>query len=416
MDAPSNLKSIIDALTYKIEQVRDKHGNFNTVETIRNYRMVSPKIIAIPQGRVDLIPEGYEIVDKRTVVEVDFPAPIHPLFPEQEVVYNETDDSCFINALVGWGKTLTALHIARKLGQKTLVITHTAILRDQWAEEVEKLFGFRPGIIGSGSFDISTPIVIANVQTATKLVDKIAKEFGTVIMDEAHHTPATTFTNIVDNMHCRYRIALSGTMKRKDGKHILFKDIFGPIVHKPPQNNTLNPTVKVIKTGIKLLPGAPWVKKINHLLEDYDYQHFIAGLAEAQAAKGHKVLIIADRVAFLNKVAQIIGSQAIAVTGETDNRGEIFERIKTPELNIIAGSRHIFAEGVSVNCLSCVILAIPLSSITLVEQIVGRVMRLYPGKLHPEVLDLHFSGPSEKKQNNLRLAFYMEKDWDIVGV
>ena len=258
--------------------------------------------------------------------------------------------------------------------------------------------------------------MVANVQTVTKMVDKIQKEFGTVIMDEAHHTPATTFTNIVDNMHARYRIALSGTMQRKDGKHILFKDIFGPIIHKPPQNNTLNPLVKIIKTGRKLLPGAPWVKKINNLMEDYDYQHFIAGLAEALASKGHKVLVIAERVGFLNSITNILGKQAVAVTGETKDRDEIFERIKTPELNIIAGSRHIFAEGVSVNCLSCVILACPIAGTTLLEQVIGRVMRLYPGKLHPEVLDLHFAGTDSKKHNNLRLAFYMEKDWDIVGV
>lgn len=103
MDAPPDLKSLIDKLTYKIEQVRDSRGQFNTIETIRNYKMVSPTIIAIPQGRSDLIPAGYEIVDKRTVIPVEFPAPIHPLFSEQELVYNETDDSCFINALVGWG-------------------------------------------------------------------------------------------------------------------------------------------------------------------------------------------------------------------------------------------------------------------------------------------------------------------------
>ena len=40
-------------------------------------------------------------------------------------VYDELHDSCIINAWVSWGKTFTGLAIAAKLGQKTLVVTHT---------------------------------------------------------------------------------------------------------------------------------------------------------------------------------------------------------------------------------------------------------------------------------------------------
>ena len=116
------------------------------------------------------------------------------------------------------------MHIAAKLGQKTLVVTHTSALRDQWAEEVEKLYGFMPGIIGGGKYSINGPIVVGNVQSIVKNMDVVAKGFGTIIMDEAHHTPATTFTNIINECHGRYRIALSGTMTRKDGKHCLFPD------------------------------------------------------------------------------------------------------------------------------------------------------------------------------------------------
>jgi superfamily II DNA or RNA helicase len=140
-----------------------------------------------------------------------------------------------------------------------------------------------------------------------KLVKDLEKTFGTVIMDEAHHVPAATFTKVIDNMHCKYRIALSGTMERKDGKQILFRDIFGAKIFKPPQNNTINPIVKVIKTGIHTLPGAPWVKKINALLYDDNYQEFIARIARTQIDKGHKVLIIADRTKFLQKVHEYIG-------------------------------------------------------------------------------------------------------------
>jgi superfamily II DNA or RNA helicase len=294
------------------------------------------------------------------------------------------------------------------------------MLRDQWIEEIRKLFGFEPGVIGSGKFDIEDHfIVVGNVQTVTKKLPEINKEFGLVILDEAHHCPATTFSDIVDGMYARYRIGLSGTMQRTDGKHIVFRDYFGPDVYKPPQSHTLNPVVRIVPTGITLPPGANWAQKINALLYDEDYQQFIAALAKVQMRLGHKVLIVADRVEFLNNVKELIGSDCILITGETtdfDARKELIRKVEDGEASCIAGSRQIFSEGISVNVLSCVILASPTSNPITLEQIIGRIMRLSEGKLTPLVLDMNFSGYADKKQNEARLAFYLGKGWAVEKV
>ena len=416
---PELKKELMTKLTYKIE-IKHKASNFSKMyETIRNYKNISAGVMSIPQGRQDLIPEGYEIVDKRTLVPVPFPNPKHPLRPEQEVVYDEVSDTVFVNALVGWGKTFTALHLAHKFGQKTLVITHTAALRDQWAEEVEVLFGIQPGIIGGGRVDHEDHfITVANVQTLVKHCDTLAKEFGTVILDEAHHCPATTFASIIDSFHARYRIALSGTMIRKDQKHIVFKDYFGSHVVKPPQSNTLTPQVKIVKPGITLKPGATWVDKINELTQDESYIRFIAATALTQMERGHSVLVIADRVEFLRKVSEYVGDESVLVVGgsELEERQRAKEQLLSGEKKCVCGSRQIFSEGISVNILSCVILAVPMSNDSLLEQIVGRVQRLHEGKLNPLVIDIQFSGFADRKQNNDRLALYLRKGWEIISV
>jgi len=408
-------KQIIKTLTYKIHKDTGSK-QFSTVETIRNYKILPKNIVTIPQGRLDLIPLGYEIVDKRTLVPAPFPEPKFALRDSQQVVYDQITDTCFINALVGWGKTFTALHLAKKLGQKTLVITHTTALRDQWCEEVKVLFGMDAGIIGGGSLDWEDhAITVANVQTLVKHSAKLAKEFGTVILDEAHHCPANTFSQLIDDFHARYRIALSGTMIRKDGKHIMFPDFFGQQVYKPPQSHTLNPEVKLIQTGITLKPGATWVEKINALTEDQDYQTFISALAKIQVGLGHQVLVIADRVGFLQKVKEYVGETCVLVTGETnfEQRQQIKQQLLSKEKMCIAGSRQIFSEGISINSLSCVILAVPIANDSLLEQIVGRIQRQHEDKLIPVVLDMQFSGFMDKKQNRDRLGFYMRKGWNI---
>lgn len=96
-------KEIIKALTYKIKTDTSNKA-FARIETIKNYKVLAKGILSIPQGRADLIPEGYEILDKRTVISVPFPDPKYPLREAQLPVYEEINDTAFINALVGWGK------------------------------------------------------------------------------------------------------------------------------------------------------------------------------------------------------------------------------------------------------------------------------------------------------------------------
>jgi len=420
MDNPGveHTKKVISELTYKIKKDTGSK-KFATIETIKNYKVLPKGILSIPQSRLDLVPEDYEIIDKRVLENVPFPTPKLGLRPEQQVVYDPIDDTCFINALVGWGKTFTALHLAHKFGQKTLVITHTAALRDQWCEEVEVLFGTECGVIGGGRIDHEDHfITVANIQTLAKHTADLAKSFGTIILDEAHHCPATTFAQTVDVFHARYRIALSGTMVRKDGKHILFQDYFGPVVYKPPQSHTLTPTVHIVKSGITLKPGATWVDKITDLCSSENYQQFIAGLTMMHIEAGHQVLILADRVEFLQKVKEYVGEDCALVTGDTEfeDRKLIKQQILSGEKKAIAGSRQIFSEGISVNSLSCVILAVPMSNDSLLEQVVGRVQRMHDGKLDPLVVDINFAGFADKKQNNDRLALYLRKGWKIVTV
>lgn len=423
MNADKELMSkLTKELTYKLEQIRSKTGQYHVIETIRHFSIPSPGVIAIPSGRLDLVPEGFEIIDKRTNFECMLPTPVIPLRlgegGQQEVLDN-WEGSGILNALVGWGKSFTALWIAFKLGQKTLVVTHNTMLRDQWIKDVRILFDIEPGNIGSGEYDIDSPIVIGNVQTLTKLSEKLASDFGTLIVDECHHCPATTFTNIVAASKAKYKIGLTGTMERKDGKHILFKDFFGPIVVKPPQSNTLTPEVKIIKSGRKLHPQATWPQKINELMEDYSYQEFIAGIAITLIDKGRKVLLVADRVAFLERVSRLIGDRAILVTGSNSDfaaRERAKADIETDAKWCICGSRQIFAEGISINILDTIILTCPTSNQSLLEQLIGRIQREYPGKENSWVIDINFLGRPEKLSNNIRMMFYVGKGWKVTVV
>jgi len=263
---------------------------------IKNMVRVRSNLVSIPVGRVDLIPEDYEIVDKRINVPVEFPEFKFDLRESQKEVFDSIEDNAIINAWVSWGKTFTGLAIAGKLGQKTLVVTHTVPLRNQWAKEVEKVYGIKPSIIGSGSFDTSSVVVVGNTQTLYRNIERVQRLFGTIILDEMHHVSSPTFSKIIDTSYARYKIGLSGTIERKDGKHVVFRDYFGSQVYKPPKENFMTPKVHVVKSEVRFMDNArvPWANRVTNLTNNEEYQHTISLLAAAYAARGHKVLVVSD--------------------------------------------------------------------------------------------------------------------------
>ena len=414
MDCTAELQDKIDKeLTYAIPT----HNPLDPPEMIKNMGIIRNGLVSLPIGRTDLIPSNYEIVDRRVNKPVEFPEFRFPLRESQQKVYDEIEDNAIINAWVSWGKTFTGLAIAGKLGQKTLVVTHTVSLRNQWAKEVEKVFGFKPGIIGSGKFELDAPIVIGNTQTLYRNVDKIQKEFGTIILDEMHHVSSPTFSKILDTNYCRYKIGLSGTIERKDGKHVVFRDYFGNTLFQPPKENYMTPTVHLVASEIRFMDGAkiPWANRVTKLANDEEYRHTVAMLAAAYAAKGHRVLVVSDRVSFLKACSELTGDRSICVTGEVahEDREKLIEEILTGNKNVLYGTQAIFSEGISVDTLSCLILATPVNNEPLLTQLCGRVIRKKEGKIDPVIIDIHLKGNTARRQASNRVGFYMKQGWDM---
>jgi superfamily II DNA or RNA helicase len=414
MDASLELREKLSKeLTYKIAP----HNPNDPPIIIKNLQRVRENLVSIPIGREDLIPNEYEIVDKRITVPVDFPSFQYVLRESQQAVYDELDNSSIINAWVSWGKTFTGLAIAGKLGQKTLVITHTVSLRNQWAKEVEKVYGITPGIIGSGNFNTDSCIVVGNTQTLYRNINKIRKEFGTVILDEMHHVSSPTFAKIIDTNHARYKIGLSGTIERKDGKHVVFRDYFGNKLFQPPKENFMTPSIAIYRSEVRFMDGAniPWANRVNNLANNEEYVHSVSLLAATYAARGHKVLVVSDRVHFLKTCAQLVGEKAICVTGEVphEERESLIDEINYGDKEILFGTQAIFSEGISVNSLSVLILGTPINNEPLLTQLIGRVIREQEGKLSPIVVDIHLKGKTATRQASNRMGYYMKQGYTI---
>lgn len=415
---PSMYKLLDKELTYKIP-------SYNEIEkfiTIKNLKVINYNIagglmlVAFPVGRIDLIPKNYEISDKRAFNTIeDFPEFKFPLRESQQKIYDELDDNCIINAKVGYGKTFTGLAVASKLKQKTLVVVHTVALRNQWEQEILKTLGIKPGVIGSGKFNTDSPIVVANIQSLVKHVSSISREFGTVILDEMHHVSSPTFTKVIDGLFSRYKIGLSGTIERKDQKHVVFKDYFGPKIFKPDKENTMLPEVHIVESGINFSDGSgvTWAEKINVLKQSNLYKNLVVALADKYARDGHKVIIVSERVEFLKECNSMSKEPSDLIIGETKDRDRVIEAVFNGDITQVWGTQSLVSEGLSINPLSCLILATPLNNMPLLEQLIGRIIREHPDKIKPVVVDIRLSGNTVSKQYANRLGHYMKEGYEL---
>ena len=404
------MEACLKELTYKIPPTRR-----NAVpEIISDVVRIGDTVISIPVARTDLIPDDYLIKDKRTFVETTLPAPNIILREDQIDVYDKVEDNCLINAKPGWGKTFCGLHILKKLGQKSLVVVHNTALRDQWQEETFKLFGFTPGIIGTGRFETDTPIVISNIQTLRKHISKYSNMFGAVICDECHRIPSSTFKYIIDALTARYKIGLSATIGRKDNKHIIIPDYFSNTTYVPETDTAMKPVINCLYTNIKLDHKlGHWVRKVTALCDNPEYRELVTNLVDIKSnVEKRKTLIVADRLNFLQECGSLVDNAAV-VTSYTKDRPAIHRKIYKDKLNSIWGTTSIYKEGISINPLSCLVLGCPINNRYLLEQIVGRVTRPHPDKPTPEVWDIVLADRLSRQQFSERLNYYMSKGYEI---
>tara|TARA_R110000772_G_scaffold66361_1_gene147871 strand:- start:66729 stop:68006 length:1278 start_codon:yes stop_codon:yes gene_type:complete len=406
-------RNLLTELTYKIPAYRPELPP----KIITTARVVNDRLITIPSGRMDLIPEGYEIHDRRVEVPAEFPEFKFELRASQKLVHDAVNSDCFINAFTSWGKTFTGLAIAAKLGMKTLIIVHTLALRDQWAEEVRKVFGFEPSIYGSGSKDTSALITIGNIQSLTRAKrGTFDKMFGLILVDECHHIPSTTFSNLVDRSHAKYKIGLSASDRRKDGLHILFQDYFSPKTFKPPKENYMVPSVHRISIPIRFQDYGAWHERLSALDHDDEYHKMLAMIARSYATKGHKVLVLSSRTNILAQASKYDNS-SLVIDGDTKERKAILDEVlHGKDYHTLYGSSNIFAEGVSANKFSCLVLGTPMNNEPLLEQFIGRVIRESPDKLSPIIVDPQLIGHTVQNQQQLRLGYYLRMGYKVTNI
>lgn len=320
----------------------------------------------------------------------------------------------------GGGKTVCFSYIAEsssKKGNRVCVLVHRAELLDQASRSMP----VRHGLIAAGrSMDLSHSVQIASVQTLARRLHQLPKDFfQLLIVDEAHHTTAGTWASVVEHFDSARLIGVTATPIRLDGRGLgehYESMVVGPSAQWLTDNGFLSQAKVLAPPGIQ-------TSGLRKKMGDFDMKQAEGLLQEGQAMgdclthyrqhlDGQTAIAFCCSVAHSQAVAglfQANGVAAASIDGKMDvnRRRNLLASLGRGEIKVLT-SCALIGEGVDVPSVGGCILLRPTSSIGLHLQMIGRCLRVSPGKKRAVILD-HVG-------NTLRLGHHLEdREWTLDG-
>ena len=131
-----------------------------------------------------------------------------------------------------FGKTNTALALAHRLGRTALIIVHKEFLLTQWVKRIHKFLpDAKVGIVREDKCDFEgKDIVVAMVQSLALEGMDGKRRYpldlytwpGVVFTDEVHRLGALTWSPTPRMFPAKWRVAMSATLRRRDGADKVF--------------------------------------------------------------------------------------------------------------------------------------------------------------------------------------------------
>ncbi len=131
----------------------------------------------------------------------------------------------------GAGKSQLACMAIDAKRRATLVVAPTLDLVRQWYDLLRTSFATEVGVIGGGEYSIH-PLTVTTYDSAYLHMENLGARFGLVVFDEAHHLPSAAYANAARMSLAPFRLGLTATPERTDGKEALLTELCGPIAYR----------------------------------------------------------------------------------------------------------------------------------------------------------------------------------------
>jgi superfamily II DNA or RNA helicase len=131
----------------------------------------------------------------------------------------------------GAGKTHVAVMAIDAVRRSTLVVAPTLDLVRQWYDLLRATFATPVGVVGGGDHDVQ-PITVTTYDSAYLHMEHLGARFGLVVFDECHHLPGPTYSLAARLSLAPYRLGLTATPERTDGRDLELDALVGPVAYR----------------------------------------------------------------------------------------------------------------------------------------------------------------------------------------
>lgn len=312
----------------------------------------------------------------------------------------------------GCGKTIVFAKVAEECvrrGSSVLILAHRGELLEQAADKIYKTTGLfcatekaEKSCIGSWF-----SITVGSVQTLMRekrLRQFPADYFGTIIIDEAHHSVSDSYQRVLEHFSESRVLGVTATPDRGDMKNLgqVFESLaYEYTLPKAIKSGYLCPIkaltipLKMDLTGVGVQAGDFKTGDIATALDPYLQQ-----IAEEMAihCRNRKTVVFLPLVKTSQKFRGILnrmGFCAAEVNGESKDRADVLECFEKGQYNVLCNSM-LLTEGWDCPSVDCVVVLRPTKVRSLYSQMVGRGTRLFPEK--KELLLLDFLWHTERHE------------------
>jgi superfamily II DNA or RNA helicase len=214
-------------------------------------------------------------------------APVSPYPHQQEALaaWEARERRGVVVLPTGSGKTYVAEAAIARTGRSTLVVVPTLDLMTQWYDRLSTAFApTEIGLIG-GKFYEPRDLTVTTYDSAYMHMDRLGNRWGLLVFDECHHLPGQSYVYAAEFSLAPYRLGLTATLERADGRHTLLEDLIGPTLYQ---------------------------KQIRELSGDYLAAYTVRRLKVSLTAQERAAYeeARAQRNAFLREAGIVLGTQA----------------------------------------------------------------------------------------------------------
>jgi len=275
------------------------------------------------------------------------------------------------------GKTVMAIAAAVRAGYRAVILADQKDFLDGFYETLEsmtnlleleeqagkKLFGFPKTYKDYETFQVclvTYQSLIADSKTARDRMAIINQNYGSVIVDEVHRANATCFARVLGALRMTMRLGLTATVKRKDGRQYLIRNLLGPVVATT-DAEALTPTVVVCKSPPSKSRGrfdgkAGFTRLLKALHADKKRHALILDWVKRDLNIGRSIVI---PVYFKDQVHQLVRDinammrrpVAAAFVGgpkAKKDRKDIVDAARAGEIRVVVGIRRLLQLGLNV--------------------------------------------------------------------